>query len=124
MPKILIIEDDPSMLKMLQETLLLEGYEVDFAENGKKAKELYNDYDYDAVITDIIMPEQDGFEVILDFRNRNRSHRLIAISGGGRTCAEDYLLAAENFGVAATFQKPFDRKALLAKIAEITQSKN
>ena len=120
MSKVLIIDDDASMRTMLRETLSLNGYEVDTAEDGRKAKELYDKNDYKAVITDIIMPEQDGFEVILDFRSRNQTNRLIAISGGGRTSADDYLLTAENFGVAAIFPKPINRKALLAKIAEMT----
>jgi DNA-binding response OmpR family regulator len=120
MSKVLIIDDDASMRAMLRETLSLSGYEVDTAEDGRKAKELYDKNDYQAVITDIIMPEQDGFEVILDFRSRNQTNRLIAISGGGRTSADDYLLTAEHFGVAAIFPKPVNRKALLAKIAEMT----
>ncbi len=120
MSKVLIIDDDASMRTMLRETLSLNGYEVDTAEDGRKAKELYDKNDYKAVITDIIMPEQDGFEVILDFRSRNQTNRLIAISGGGRTSADDYLLTAEHFGVAAIFTKPINRKALLAKIAEMT----
>ena len=93
MSKVLIIDDDASMRTMLRETLSLNGYEVDTAEDGRKAKELYDKNDYKAVITDIIMPEQDGFEVILDFRSRNQTNRLIAISGGGRTSADDYLIS-------------------------------
>ena len=85
----------------------------------KKAKELYDKNDYDVVITDIIMPEQDGFEVILDYRNKNQLDRVIAISGGGRTSSEDYLNIANHFGVSSIFSKPPNYKDLVAKVNEI-----
>ncbi|MFA6624015.1 MAG: response regulator [Fibrobacteraceae bacterium] len=119
MAKVLIIDDDAGIREMLEDTLKLAKHEVDTAVDGRKAKELYDKNDYQVIITDIIMPGQDGFEVTLELRNRGMIDRVIAISGGGRTSAEDYLQTAKSFGVAAIFQKPIDRKALLAKISEI-----
>ncbi len=120
MPKILVIDDDESFNLMLKTTLGLAGYDVDTAKNGLEAKKLYSVQKYDVVITDIIMPEQDGFEVILELRRLNQAQNVIAISGGGRTSANDYLAVAKQFNIAAVFHKPIDRKALLKKVGELT----
>lgn len=121
MNRILIIDDDAPMRSMLKETFILNSYAVDTAANGHEAELLYTKNDYDVIITDIIMPDKDGIEVILDLLKKNKGERVIAISGGGRVNATDYLVTAEKFGVAATFQKPLDRKALLAKVRDICQ---
>ncbi len=122
MPKVLIIDDEEDIRSVLKDMLNMSGYEVDSAENGKQAKEFYDKTDYDAIITDIIMPEQDGFEVILDFRNKNQLDRVIAISGGRRTSSEDYLSIANHFGVSSIFSKPPNYKELMAKVDEIVKS--
>ena len=77
---------------------------------------------YDVIITDIIMPEGDGFEVVLDLRHMGMSDRTIAISGGGRTSAEDYLATAQHFDVAAIFSKPLDLQLLRNKVDEIIKA--
>ena len=122
MPKVLIIDDEKDIRSVLKDMLGMSGYDVDTAEDGRKAKELYDKTDYDVVITDIIMPEQDGFEVILDYRNKNQLDRIIAISGGGRTSSEDYLNIASHFGVSSIFSKPPNYKVLIAKVDEIVAS--
>lgn len=122
MPKVLIIDDEKDIRAVLKDMLGMSGYDVDTAEDGRKAKELYDKTDYDVVITDIIMPEQDGFEVILDYRNKNQLDRIIAISGGGRTSSEDYLNIASHFGVSSIFSKPPNYKDLIAKVDEIVAS--
>lgn len=122
MPKVLIIDDEEDIRSVLKDMLGMSGYDVDTAEDGRKAKELYDKTDYDVVITDIIMPVQDGFEVILDYRNKNQLDRIIAISGGGRTSSEDYLNIASHFGVSSIFSKPPNYKDLIAKVDEIVAS--
>lgn len=122
MSKILIIDDDEQFNLMLKSALVIKGYEVDTASNGREAKVLYQSNVYDVIITDIIMPDVDGYEVILDLRRMGLGDRTIAVSGGGRTAAEDYLATAQHFDVAATFNKPVDLQALRAKVEEIIQS--
>lgn len=119
MASILIIDDDEQFNKMLECALKTKGYQIDTASNGKEAKALYKANKYDVIITDIIMPDVDGYEVILDLRCMNMSDRTIAISGGGRTAAEDYLVTAQHFDVAATFNKPVNIKDLRKKVEEI-----
>lgn len=119
MSTILIIDDDEQFNLMLKSALEIKGYEVETASNGKSARTMYQNKKYDVVITDIIMPEGDGFEVILDLRRMNMIDRTIAVSGGGRTAADDYLVTAEHFDVAAVFNKPVDLQALRAKVEKI-----
>ncbi|MCQ2091798.1 MAG: response regulator [Fibrobacter sp.] len=122
MSTILVIDDDEQFNLMLKSALEIKGYNVETASNGRDAKALYNNKQYDVIITDIIMPDVDGYEVILDLRRLNMSDRTIAVSGGGRTAAEDYLVTAQHFDVAATFNKPVDLQALRAKVDEIIKS--
>ncbi len=122
MSKILIIDDDEQFNLMLKSALAIKGYDVDTASNGKEAMALYQSNVYDVIITDIIMPNVDGYEVILNLRRMGMADRIIAVSGGGRTAADDYLITAKHFNVAATFNKPVDLQALRAKVEEIIQS--
>lgn len=122
MAKILVIDDNEQFNLMLKSALEIKGYEVETAINGRDAKALYQKNTYDAIITDIIMPDVDGYEVILDLRRMGMSDRTIAVSGGGRTAANDYLTTAKHFDVAATFSKPIDLQALRAKVEEIVKS--
>lgn len=119
MSTILIIDDDEQFNLMLKSALEIKGYEVETASSGKAARSLYQNKTYDVIITDIIMPDGDGFEVILDLRRMNMIDRTIAVSGGGRTAADDYLVTAEHFDVAAVFNKPVDLQGLRAKVEEI-----
>ena len=121
MSTILIIDDDEQFNLMLKSALTIKGYDVDTASNGKEAKALYQSNVYDVIITDIIMPNVDGYEVILDLRRMGMGDRIIAVSGGGRTAADDYLITAKHFDAAATFNKPVDLQALRAKVEEIIQ---
>ncbi|MCF0222799.1 MAG: response regulator [Fibrobacter sp.] len=119
MSTILIIDDDTQFNLMLKSALEIKGYEVDTASSGRAARSMYSSKNYDVIITDIIMPDGDGFEVILDLRRMNMIDRTIAVSGGGRTAADDYLVTAEHFDVAAVFNKPVDLQGLRAKVEEI-----
>ena len=122
MSTVLIIDDDAQFNLMLKSALEIKGYEVETAANGKEGKALYQNKKYDVIITDIIMPDVDGYEVILDLRRMGMSDRTIAVSGGGRTAADDYLVTAQHFDVAATFNKPIDLQALRDKVDEIIKS--
>ena len=122
MSTVLIIDDDTQFNLMLKSALEIKGYEVSTAANGKEGKALYQNKKFDVIITDIIMPDVDGYEVILDLRRMGMSDRTIAVSGGGRTAADDYLVTAQHFDVAATFIKPIDFQALRDKVDEIIKS--
>ncbi|MCB1184088.1 response regulator [bacterium] len=118
MSKIMIVDDDLQIRNMLRLTLEREGYDVCEAEDGMAAVALYAKKDIDLVITDIVMPEKEGIELIMELKGIDPEVRIIAISGGGRINPEDYLKWARRFGVERTFSKPVDRQKLLEAVAE------
>ncbi len=87
--------------------------------DGKEGIKVSSNSPADLVITDIIMPEKEGIETIIELRQMSPEMKIIAISGGGRIGAETYLNIAKKFGAAFTFAKPIDRKELLDAIQEI-----
>lgn len=119
MYKILLADDDHQVRSMLKLTLEREGYEVIEAEDGAQAVRMYLSHAIDLVVTDIVMPEKEGIETIMELRSINPVVKIIAISGGGRINPDDYLNWARRFGVGHTFTKPVDRKQLLAAISEL-----
>jgi DNA-binding NtrC family response regulator len=122
MSRILLVDDDAQVRKMLKITLERAGYEVVEAEDGVEAVNLYDAETIGLVITDIVMPEKEGIETIMDLKTLNPGVRIIAISGGGRINPEDYLKWAQRFGVANTFTKPVDREELLSSVNDLLNS--
>lgn len=117
MARILVVEDEDAFRGMLAEILSREKHEVTTAANGSEAIKLARASVFDLVITDLIMPEKEGIETILELRHISPSTKIIAMSGGGRGSAKDYLLAASQLGASRTLAKPFSRQELLDAIA-------
>jgi CheY-like chemotaxis protein len=122
MPTILIIDDDIDLRKMLVRLLERENYMILEAESGIEALSLLDHSIPDLIITDIIMPDQDGIGTINSVRKLHPDIKIIAISGGGRMLSQDYLRIAEILGAHYTFPKPFDNRELLEKIKELIDS--
>ena len=122
MALILIIEDDEQTRTLLRMMMEREGYEVVEAADGKQALELFHERNFDLVITDILMPVRDGIETIRDLRRDSPEVKIIAISGGGRDGALDFLPVAEQLGADRTFQKPTRRAELVSAVKEILES--
>jgi DNA-binding NtrC family response regulator len=124
MQRILIIEDDDYILKMLDQTFTKAGYSVSLASNGAQGIKLFEQQAkssdrFRVVITDLIMPEMEGIETLTRLRKLDPEVQVIAISGGGRNRPEDYLNLAGKLGAVLTFTKPVDRDALLQAVADI-----
>ena len=119
MAHILLIDDDAQIRTMLRQILETEGYEVVDASNGKEGIKLYREDPADLVITDIIMPEKEGTEMIMELKKDFPDVKIIAISAGGQIDAEKYLRTAKMLGAKFTFAKPFERKELLDAVKEI-----
>lgn len=117
--KILVIEDDLFFQQMLKDLLNHEGYKIIVAGNGREGIQFFKQEQPDLIITDIIMPEMEGTETILELKKINSQVKIIAMSGGGRANLVDYLDMANEFGVDATFSKPFNNQELLNKIQEL-----
>jgi DNA-binding response OmpR family regulator len=116
---ILIIDDDPQILNMLGQTLKREGHEVLEALDGKEGLKLYRENPTELVITDLIMPEKEGIETIMELQRDFPDVKIIAISGGGDNGADQYLSIARMLGVERTFAKPIERSELLKAVREL-----
>jgi CheY-like chemotaxis protein len=96
----------------VQKMLERAGYIVTSTGDGRSALEQYGSNPTDLVITDLIMPETDGLEMIQELRRINPDVRILAISGGGRVDAEEYLSVARKFGAVEVLSKPFTGQEL------------
>jgi YesN/AraC family two-component response regulator len=119
MARILLIDDDESVRTILYLTLSHHGHNVMEASNGKEGLDLFRSTSPDLVITDIVMPEKEGFEVLMKIRKRNPALKVIAISGGGLHNAAHYLHTAKLLGAAKVLAKPFSNEALMTAVNEL-----
>jgi CheY-like chemotaxis protein len=119
MATILLAEDNLDLLVLQREVLREAGHQVTTATTGAEALRHARQSVFDLIITDIVMPEGDGIETILEVRRHHPETRIIAISGGGRLSAKDYLPVAEKLGAASALAKPVTAKALLAIVDQV-----
>ena len=125
MKTILLIDDDELVRLVLRDTLvLMGGYEVLVASDGRAARKQLAQRAVDLVITDIIMPDEEGVETILLLRKKFPDIPIIAISGGARIKAEDCLKIAQAVGADITLAKPFTSKELLDAVERIGLERN
>jgi DNA-binding NtrC family response regulator len=116
---ILIIDDESGIREALGDLLESEGYKVSVAANGREGLKCFRENEIDLVITDIIMPEQEGIETIRVMRKESPDAKIFAMSGGGRIEARGYLELAMKVGAARVFEKPLDVDILLTAMREI-----
>lgn len=107
MSRILLIDDDDALRKMLRLTLLQLGHSVIEARNGREGLEAHAHHPIDVVLTDIIMPEKEGLETIMELRRGQTPARIVAMCGGGRIDAQDCLALARRLGAQSVLEKPF-----------------
>jgi DNA-binding response OmpR family regulator len=119
MTRILVVDDDEQVRTMLCMTLDQAGYDTDGACDGNAAIRMQREKPVDLVITDLVMPNKEGLETIMDLRREWPTMKIIAISGGGRVTPGDYLSSALYLGASLVFAKPFDRYELLGAIREL-----
>lgn len=111
--RVLVIDDEPGLRQVIRRMLEPAGHEVVEAENGRAGAQALHAVPFDVVLTDIIMPEQEGMETIGEMRKLNKTVRIVAMSGGGIKDL-DVLLLARRLGADATLAKPFRKDDLLA----------
>ena len=110
---IIVVEDDARQRSILKQALELAGYAVREAAHGGEALGLQRQKAAKVLVTDLFMPEADGFEAIAAFRREFPQTKIVAVSGGGQRAKHDYLSTARLIGVDATLQKPFAIDTLL-----------
>lgn len=115
---ILVIEDHDSMAKIIETILVADNHTVVRAANGRTGMELYAARPFDLVITDILMPDQEGIETIRALVKLKPDVKIIAVSGSGRDGGMDYLRMAEAFGAVSSLQKPFQPEDLLRLVRQ------
>jgi DNA-binding response OmpR family regulator len=115
MARILLIDDDELLRGVLARALAHAGHDVLQASDGQQGVDLFQVAGVDLVITDLVMPVQEGVETILKLRQANKTLPIIAISGGV-TNSPLYLNLAKKIGAKCILPKPFTPQELLAAI--------
>ncbi len=121
MTKILIIDDQQELIEIVKEYLELKGYQVCTASDGEKALSVFDKEQPDLVITDILMPQVDGIEIIRHVKHHdpNSTIKIIAMSGGGRIDGLEYLRYAKRLGADEVLDKPINLAMLFTKIEQL-----
>src|SRR5688572_12189200 len=116
MARILLIDDDEPFRGMLRMMLTQLGHEVREARDGKEGIASYVREGADLVITDIVMPEKEGLETIMELRRKHGAKKIIAMSGGGHMAPSDYLRIARQMGATRIIEKPFASESIIAAV--------
>jgi DNA-binding NtrC family response regulator len=115
---ILIVDDDAAARRQLRNLLAANGYWVIEAGNGRIAREFLAVQEIDIVVSDIFMPECDGFELIAAIRAMEHPVPVIAMSDHESWTGLNFFDAANDLGAAAVIEKPFRAHVLLRLIDE------
>jgi len=118
---ILVIDDAVDICVTLHKRLTMEGYQVWTAPDGRKGLQLYKDLQVDLVITDVLMPEIDGLEVVRILHRLSPSLPIVVMSGGANRDL-DFLIEATEFGATRTISKPFCFNELVAIVRDLIDS--
>jgi CheY-like chemotaxis protein len=121
MATILIIDDDAPTRRMIGRTLVEAGHHVVEATDGVEGVRQFRASAPDLIVTDIIMPEQEGIQTIAEIRAMAESTSIIAISGGGVGGGQFYLNMAKGLGADATLAKPFRPSELISLINHLLE---
>lgn len=131
MTRILVIDDERDVRDSVAKVLQRAGFDVRIADGGAAGLEVCRSEGADVVITDIIMPELHGVDVIATLRQECGNVRIIAISGGGNfgpsgyqpgaITTDAYLAAASKAGADAVLTKPFERSELLELVRSLAK---
>ena len=119
--KVLIVEDERKLLRLLKEGLDLLGYVTDVAKDGEEALDLAYVECYDIIILDINLPKKDGFEVLRDIRQFNKEVNIIMLTA--RSDIDDRVKGLD-YGANDYMTKPFDLKELDARMRSLLRRKS
>ncbi len=120
MTSVMIIDDDPRASRVIVEGLRLAGYQVSDAREGRDAIGQLSTSHLDVVITDILMPEMDGLEVIIWLKKKQPHLKVVALSGG----PELHLKNATLLGADCVIKKPIRIPELVGAIEGVLHEEN
>jgi DNA-binding response OmpR family regulator len=121
MARILVIDDNAPTRDILRQALERAGHEVVEASDGRVGIEHQRTMPAEVIITDILMPDQEGFETIRELRRDFPTTGIIAMSGGGQIGCETLLVIAERLGAQRVLQKPFGLRDMLTAVHQLLQ---
>ncbi|MFC1747289.1 response regulator [Pseudomonadota bacterium] len=108
MANILVVDDEEPIRSLVRKILTKDGHDVMEAENGQIACDMFSSADIDLIVTDLVMPEKNGIEMIMEIKRLNPNVKVIAISGGiGFSGQIDLLSVASLLGAKHIIKKPF-----------------
>ena len=108
MANVMVVDDEESVRKLFKDILSDSGHVIIEAANGEEAVEVIKEMSVDLVVTDLVMPEKSGLELIMDIAENHPGMPIIAISGGGGITGRfDYLPIAKLIGAKKIISKPF-----------------
>jgi CheY-like chemotaxis protein len=118
MKSILVVDDEAAIRQLIKTALGVGGYDVRVASHGKEASQILEHFVPDLLITDLLMPEKEGIELIQEVRAHHPNMRIIAISGAQTEKTGLYLKVAGSLGADYTLAKPFALKDLINTVKQ------
>ncbi len=122
MARILIIDDEEPVRRLLLKTLERAKHEVYQADNGKSGLRQCSQVPIDLVITDIVMPDGEGLETIMQLKQLHPGLKIFAMSGAQFNMGLDVLALAKSLGAARIFQKPFTIEEIIKAVNDETSA--
>jgi len=119
MADILVIDDMNGVRRAISSMLQRGGHKVTTANTGKEGLDVLKQRPFDLVITDILMPEVDGIEVLAFISAMTKRVPVIAMSGGGAGVSADAALRGADFMADAFIEKPFEKSDLLSIVDKL-----
>lgn len=120
MANILVVDDDEQYPIMLAKILRNHEHKVTIANDGAEALKLCTIQQFDLIVSDILMPNVDGIDLIIELIDKNSKVPVIAISGGRNTMTAEFnLQSASTLGVQAVLKKPFSNEKFLTTVNDV-----
>ncbi|MFP3944459.1 MAG: response regulator [Alphaproteobacteria bacterium] len=123
MAAVLIIDDDPRIRELWSSALSKAGFSVHAAGSGARGIEIVKTEQVDVAIIDLIMPDKDGIETLLEIKSARPDMKVLAVSGGGEILNASYVDIADRLGADATLRKPVSIDRLCRVVAELAAGK-
>ena len=123
MPKVetvLIVDDDRLAQATFKLLLELEHYNVLLAEDGDEALALLETHEIDVVMLDVLMPNKDGLDTLIEMKRRRPHLPVFVVSGGGLRKRHDLLSLARSFGADAVLTKPLNAREMIVHLQSAT----
>ncbi len=120
MARILIVDDEQPIRQILLDALEIDKHEICEAGSGQEAMALVQEQVFDLLITDLVMPEKNGIDLIMEIKDKYPQMRIIAISGGGGITGRfDYLPIARLIGAGSILRKPFRLPEIRSMVRQV-----